>query len=89
MITPQGIKSVGANGQEFYTYPCKFEKKCDRENRYNPAVMIKNKYGIEHLCPCTHGGGAGCSYWRNQTDEEMGWATLLKRKDKRSWENEE
>jgi hypothetical protein len=89
MITPQGIKSIGANGCEFYTYPCKFEKQCDKKNRYNPAVMIKNAYGVERLCMCTHGGGVGCHIYREQIDEEMGWTMILKRKEKRSWEKDE
>lgn len=89
MITPEGIKSIGANGCDFYTYSCKFEKQCDKKNRYNPAVMIKNNYGIERLNLCTHGGGNGCNHWRVQTDEEMGWTSMLKRKEKRSWEPDE
>lgn len=73
MITPQGIKSIGANGCEFATYRCKFDELCDKHNRYNPAIMTKNSYGVEHLNICTHGGGPGCKKWREETDKEIGW----------------
>ena len=74
MITPQNIKIV-INGQEFYTRSCKFQKLCDEKNRYNPALTIKNDYGIEHLNQCTVGGGSGCIHWKTETDKEIGWRT--------------
>ena len=78
MITPDHIK-ITINNQEFYTHACKFQELCDKNNRYNPALTIKNKYGIEHLNQCTVGGGSGCVIWRTETDRETGWDNTFNR----------
>jgi hypothetical protein len=72
MITPEHIK-ITINGQDFYTHACKFQELCDKKNRYNPALTIKNKYGVEHSNQCTVGGGPGCKIWCEETDKEIGW----------------
>jgi hypothetical protein len=75
MITPEHIK-ITINGQEFYTHSCKFQELCDKHNRYNPALKLTNKYGIEHLNQCTVGGGCGCKSWTEQTAIEQGWTRI-------------
>jgi|WetSurMetagenome_2_1015567.scaffolds.fasta_scaffold93089_2 hypothetical protein len=69
MITPEHIKIV-INEQEFYTHACKYQTICDKNNRYNPALTIKNKYGVTHLNNCVMGGGCGCKVWQEETDKE-------------------
>jgi hypothetical protein len=72
-------QEIKINGQVFYSHPCKFQEICDKNNRYNPALTTKNKYGVEHLNQCTVGGGCGCKHWREETDKEIGWNNPLNR----------
>ena len=61
------------NGQEFYTSPCKYEEICKKNSKFNPALKLVNKYGVEHLNPCMMGGGTACATWRNEIDQLIGW----------------
>jgi hypothetical protein len=68
-------QQVIINGQDFYTSPCKFEAICKKTGKFNPALKLVNKYGVEHLNSCVMGGGCGCVTWRTETDKEIGWNT--------------